>query len=221
NPRAADGGAAGETIEAVKRRGPRRLRHRGRALSAADCEALAREASPGVALVRVLPTTAANGRPAPGWVTVMIVPQSLEPQPQPSFELRRQVHDYLLARAPAVIGAGQLAVIGPTYLPIGVAAGVVSRELSEAGRVEARVRAALARFLHPLTGGPEEEGWPFGRDVYLSDVAAVLEAVEGVDFVRELELLLNDIPQGEHIAVPPDRIVVAGRLRIEMQGPES
>ncbi|MGH8555092.1 MAG: hypothetical protein ACREUD_05945, partial [Gammaproteobacteria bacterium] len=27
NPRAADGGAAGETIEAVKRRGPRRLRH--------------------------------------------------------------------------------------------------------------------------------------------------------------------------------------------------
>jgi len=220
NPRAADGGAAGETIEAVKRRGPQRLRHLGRALSVADHEALAREASPGVAIARVLPATAANGRPAPGWVTVVVVPQSLEPRPQPSFELRRQVHDYLLERAAAVIGADQLAVIGPTYLPIGVAAGVVSRELSEAGRVEDRVRAALERFLHPLTGGPEELGWPFGRDVYLSDVAAVLEAVEGVDFVRELELLLKDIPQGEQIAVPPDRIVVAGPLRIEMQGPE-
>jgi hypothetical protein len=221
NPRAGDGGATGETIESVKRRGPQRLRHLGRALSAADYEALAREASAGVAMARVLPATAPNGRPAPGWVTVIVVPQSLDPQPQPSFELRQQVHDYLRARASAAMGAAQIAVTGPTYLPIGVFAGVVPRNLSDAGLVETRMRGALERFLHPLTGGPEEEGWPLGRDIYLSDVAALVEGVEGVDFLRELELLLDDIPQGEHIAVAQDRIVVAGPLRIEMQGPES
>jgi predicted phage baseplate assembly protein len=220
NPRSADGGAEGETIEAVKRRGPQRLHHLGCALSAADYEALAREASPGVALTRALPATAANGRPAPGWVTVIVVPQSADLQPQPSFELRRQVHEYLRVRMPASVGASRLAVIGPTYLPIGVSAGIVARDISQAGRVEALARDALQRFLHPLTGGPEEQGWPFGRDVFLSDVAALLEAIDGVDFVSELELLLDDIPQGEHVAVPPDRIVVAGPLRIEMQGPE-
>ena len=107
NPRGGDGGAAGETIEGVKRRGPQRLRHLGRALSAADYEALAREASPGVAMARALPATAPNGRPAPGSVTLIIVPHSLDPRPQPSFELRRQVYEYIGARVPASLSAGQ------------------------------------------------------------------------------------------------------------------
>jgi hypothetical protein len=220
NPRAADGGADGETPEAVRTRGPQTLRHRGRALAARDYEALAREASPGIAAARALPATAPNGRPAPGWVTVIIVPQSQDPRPQPSFELRRQVHAYLTARAPATLAPERVAIIGPTYLPIGVEAVVTPRDLGEAGVVEERVLVALAGFLHPLTGGPEGHGWPLGRDVYLSDVAAILEAVDGVDYVKELRLLQHDVPQGEQVIVPPDRMVVAGALRIEMQATE-
>jgi hypothetical protein len=220
NPRAADGGAEGEVTAAVKSRGPQTLRHRGRALSAGDYEALAREASPGVAAVRALPATAPNGRPAPGWVTVIIVPQSQAAQPQPSFELRRQVHDHLARRAPVTVAAERITVVGPTYRPIGVAATIAPRQASEAGLVEERVAAALATFLHPLSGGPEGQGWPFGRDVYLSDVAAFVEAVDGVDYVAQLDLLLNDTPQGTWISVPPDRMVVAGPIHIEMAAAE-
>jgi hypothetical protein len=131
--------------------------------------------------------------------------------------LRRQVHRYLAERTPATVSAARIGVIGPTYLPIGVAAIIVPRELGLAGLVESRARAALHAFLHPLYGGPDGRGWPFGRDVYLSDVAALLEAVAGVDYVAELHLLLNDTPQGEQVAVPPDRMVVAGTLTIDMQ----
>lgn len=70
--------------------------------------------------------------------------------------------------------------------------------------------------MHPLTGGPEGQGWPFGRDVFLSDVAAVLEAVSGVDYVQTLNLLLDNVPSGERIDVPPDRIVIAGPIRITL-----
>jgi hypothetical protein len=217
NPRAAEGGAEAETMDAVQIRGPQRIRHRGRALAARDYEALALEATPGVAIARALSATAPNLRPAAGWVTVIIVPQSQDPQPRPSFELRRQVHRYLAERTPATVSAARIGVIGPTYLPIGVAAIIVPRELGLAGLVESRARAALHAFLHPLYGGPDGRGWPFGRDVYLSDVAALLEAVAGVDYVAELHLLLNDTPQGEQVAVPPDRMVVAGTLTIDMQ----
>ena len=219
NPRAADGGADGEDLDRVFARGPQMLRHRRRALSAQDYEWLAREASPGVAAARALPATAPNGRPAPGWVTLIIVPQSQAPEPQPSLELRDRVHVHLLARAPATIDAHRLAVIGPTYLPIGVSALVVPRTMGESGAVESAVLAALARFLHPLTGGPEGRGWPFGRAVYLSDVAALLEGLDGVDHVEDLNLLLNETPRGERVVVPPDRIVVAGPLRVEMKTP--
>jgi hypothetical protein len=221
NPRAARGGADGEVAAGVRARGPETLRHRWRALSAKDFEAMAREASPGVAAVRVLPATAPNRRPAPGWVTVVIVPQAHDARPQPSLELREQVHDYLVSRSAGTLDPSRVAVIGPAYRPVGVAALVTPRVRGEAGLVARRVTATLERFLHPLTGGPEGRGWDFGRDVFLSDVAALLEASPGVDYVRQLDLLLDDIPAGPRVAVPVDQIVVAGLLRIEMEAGEA
>jgi hypothetical protein len=216
NPRAGEGGADGEPAAAVLTRGPGMLRHLRQALSMEDYEALAREASPAVAVARALPATHPSGRPAPGWVKLIIMPHSLSPQPWPSFELRRQVQSFLAARAPAAV-AGQITVTGPDYLAVGVQAVIAPVNPQAAGPVDQNVRLALANFLHPLTGGPEGTGWPFGRNVYLSDLAALLERVTGVDYVAELILLLEGTPQGDFIPVPPDRIVVAGELRLRVE----
>lgn len=145
------------------------------------------------------------------------MPHSREPRPQPSFELRRQVHEFLTARMPASV-VGQLSVVRPTYLEVGIVAVIVPKRLEGAGPLLNAVTEALQRFLHPLHGGPEGNGWPFGRDVYLSDVAALLESVPGVDYVKTLELILNGTPHGEVVPVPQDRIVVAGPLRVSLTG---
>lgn len=214
NPQAAERGADGEAVELVKRRGPRLLRHRRQAITLADYEALAREASPAVAVARALPATHPSGRPSPGWVKLIIMPHSRDPRPQPTFGLRRQVTCYLLLRTPATV-AGFM-VEGPTYLPIGVEAHVAPIDPTAAGPLLEAVTTALTDFLHPLYGGPEGMGWPFGRDVFLSDIAALLEAVPGVDYVETINLLLEDTPRGERIDVPPDRIVVAGAMRVTL-----
>jgi hypothetical protein len=217
NPRAATAGAGGESVAAVADRGADHIRHRDRAVAARDYEAIAKEASAGVALARALPATAPNLRPSGGWVTVIVVPRSGEPRPQPSPELRERVHKYLVERAPATVGSLRIAVIGPTYLPIGVSAKIIPRAAGQQGPVRAAAESAAAAFLHPVTGGPDGKGWPFGRDVFLSDLAAIIEAVEGVDHASNLELLLGDVPAGERVAVPPDRIVAAGSIRMELQ----
>ncbi len=216
NPRAAEGGADGEALSAVNWRGPEVTRHRRRSLSARDYEALAREASPGVAAARALAATDPNLRPAPGWVTVIVVPRSVDPRPMPSFELRQVVATYLADRAPASLVPSHITVIAPDYFPVGVAASVTPRDAGQAGMVRDAVREALTRFLHPLTGGPDGRGWPFGRSVFISDLAAILEAVEGVDYIRRLQLLVQDVPAGDSVQVPSHRIVVAGALNIEM-----
>jgi hypothetical protein len=218
NPRAAEGGADSETVAQIRQRGPQTLRHRERALAARDYESLAHEASPGVAVARALPATHPSGRPARGWVKVIIVPHSQEPRPQPSFGLRRQVQDFILARAPASLAG--IFVTGPRYLQVGVAAVVAPLDLTQAGPVGVAVRQALEAFFHPLTGGPNGRGWPFGRSVYLSDVAAMLEELPSVDYVQEFELLLDGLPQGEQVVVPPDRIVVAGPMRVRIRARE-
>ncbi|MDZ7268435.1 MAG: putative baseplate assembly protein [candidate division KSB1 bacterium] len=217
NPSPAEGGADAETLERFSHRGPQTLRHRGRALSARDYETMAKEASPAVAVARAIPTTDANGRKRPGWVTVLIIPQSREPRPQPSFGLREQVRKFIAAHAAAdLAAANRIYITGPEYFPIDVQVTIIPLAPAEAGAVEDRARAALENFLHPLHGGPEGNGWELGRDVFLSDVAAVLERVEGVDFVKELTLLWNGAPQGESLKVPEDRIVVAGEIRIKL-----
>jgi predicted phage baseplate assembly protein len=217
NPAAAEGGADTEAALDICWRGPQVLRHRGSALAAADYEALALEASPGVAITRCLPATTENLLPVPGWVTLILVPHSLDPQPKPSYELKQEVAAYIALRAPSVIDSGRISMIPPNYLPVGVSANVAAQQIDQSGIVKTAVIAALNQFFHPLYGGPDGHGWPFGRDVYLSDVAKVVEAVNGVDYVQQLELLLDLIPTGDQVTVPPERMVAAGPMLIVME----
>ncbi len=112
-----------------------------------------------------------------------MVPRSDVPQPIPSLGLLEQVKAYLQARCPAT---AELWVAGPDWVEVTVTTDVVPASLDVADQVEIRLKAALERFLHPLTGGPLNKGWPFGRLPHLSDLYALVESVEGVDHVRTL-----------------------------------
>jgi hypothetical protein len=72
--------------------------------------------------------------------------------------------------------------------------------------VRRAVLEALAAWLDPLRGGPAGEGWPFGGDVHLSDLYAVLERVPGVDHVVDLRLS-SPCPDGDpgRVAAPEVR----------------
>jgi uncharacterized phage protein gp47/JayE len=217
NPRAAEGGADGETLEEFSVRAPQSIRNRDRAISLADYENLAYEASAGVAVARAIPRADANDRALPGWITLIIIPQSQEPRPTPSFGLRQEVQSYLEKRAPGDLAAAHaIRVIGPDYLPIDVTASLSPKDPTEAGTVEQAARAALEKFLHPLYGGPGRQGWDLGRNVYLSDIAAVLGDVDGVDFVEELAMSINGALQDGVVQVPAGKIVVAGDLQLKL-----
>ncbi|XXT18832.1 putative baseplate assembly protein [Sorangium sp. So ce429] len=218
NPCDAEGGADGESAEALRTRAPFSVRHRGRAIDITDYATLAREASAGVAFARAIPTRSPNGQNLAGWVKVIIIPHGLDARPFPTVLLRQQVERYLEARAPAELAAdGRISVVGPDYFPIDITATIAPRDPSEAGQVERAARAALERFFHPLYGGPSGQGWDLGRHVFPSDVAAVLERVPGLDFTEDLALLSQGSPQGDEVVVADEQIVVAGTFRLKVQ----
>jgi hypothetical protein len=182
-----------------------------------DLTTIAREASPAVAVARVLPTRSVDGRRRAGHVTLVIIPASADPRPWPSFGLREHVRRYVEQRAAAAVaGLERIYVTGPQYLAIDVDATIIPRDPNEAGAVEQRARAALMRLLHPLYGGPDGTGWEPGRDVYLSDLAAVLERTEGIDYVDQLAISVEGRIGGEQVAVAPGRTVVAGAIRLKL-----
>jgi hypothetical protein len=88
--------------------------------------------------------------------------------------------------------------------------------VTDAAKIESRVRTALDRFLHPLTGNRSGRGFAFGEAVYLSHIAALIEAIDGVDFVRSLQLFADGTLQGDAALVPADALPTAGEHEIKL-----
>ena len=59
--------------------------------------------------------------------------------------------------------------------------------------LKAEVEQKLYQFINPLIGGSEGKGWPFGRDIYASDIFSLLQGVEAVDHVEDIRFLPVDI----------------------------
>jgi len=208
----ASGGAEQEQLEAVLRRGPRTLRHGGRAVAVADFEDLALLASPDVALVHGIP---ALGPQDAGAIQLIVVPRSAAARPVPSLELLARVQAYVEAR---MLATAELRVQGPDWLQVSISAEVVPTSFEHANDVQTAVLARLASFLHPLTGGLDGQGWAFGRKPYRSDLFALVERTPGVSHVRRLQV--DELPDGG--AVRPDRLLVySGNHQIVMAGAAS
>jgi WD40 repeat protein len=82
-----------------------------------------------------------------------------------------------------------LHVAGPTYTDVYVEAKIApSQHPKTQDQLRQDAVGALYEFFHPLRGGPDGKGWPWGRDVYATEIYQILEGVEGVDHVELLSL---------------------------------
>lgn len=118
-----------------------------------------------------------------GHVTLVVVPQTAAPHPEPAENLRTALQAFLQPRCLLTTFAH---VVAPVYVRVQVTARLVLKPDAEARAFPQRATAALEQFFHPLRGGAEGEGWTFGRPVYDSEVYRVLDQVDGVDYVENL-----------------------------------
>lgn len=145
---------------------------------------------------------------ASGTVTVVIVPSLPRSRPAPSAGLVRAVKRWLDRRR---VLCTRLVVTGPQYLVVSVAASATALSGADPVRVEAEVITALATFLDPLVGGPAGCGWPFGRDVYRSELLALVDGVPGVDHVTSLTMSGNGSDAVcSNLCVAPTWLVASG-----------
>lgn len=213
----ATGGADGETLnEGIARAVAERVAP-SRAVTLADYEALAKQ-TPGVDLARV--AAVANVHPAFecqkafGVITVMVVPNTPGPAPRPDSALRERIRVNLDSRR--MVGT-RVEVTGPTYLEVAVVATVRSFSGQNQASVRDAIAAALNRLLDPLIGGPKGKGWPFGRDVYRTEVLQTIVKTPGVDHVVTMDLMSAGCePQCGNICMKPTWLVKPGQHRIEV-----
>lgn len=217
NPTPAEGGADGETVEAVAQRGPYTIRHQGRALSAVDYETMAYESSSAVAVAYAQPFRDYGRLPRPGRLTLTIIPWSKADQPWPTFGLRQHVLNYIADRAPAdVIAAQQIYVTGPAYQTVNIFAVIAPTSPEMAGILDEEMRSTLRHFFHPLYGGTTGKGWRPGQPVYLSDVVASLHKLANLDAIQTLEMSSQSVLQRERVKILPDHIAAIGDIQLQI-----
>ncbi len=130
-----------------------------------------------------------RNKSVPGHVSLVVVPApsngSSNIEIKPSDDLLQELWRYFEERR---LLTTRHHVVAPDYVKISVAATLYLDDDASADTVHERAIANLSKFFHPLTGGPECLGWPFGRDVHLSEIYALLDEAPGVDFVRDAQI---------------------------------
>jgi len=194
NRRDAVGGLDAESLEAAMMRAPALLRSRERAVTESDFEFLTREAMRAdVGRVKCLqPRPSAAGRVVPGQIYVLVVPRVIRPegflepaQLELPEDTRLRLTDYLDERR---LLTSRLNVRTPAYRWVAVHVRLRAQPGIETARVEREVLRVLYRYLNPLVGGPDGTGWPFGRDLFVSDVYQSLQEAPFVQFIRNVEM---------------------------------
>ncbi|MFI7482645.1 putative baseplate assembly protein [Kocuria sp. M1R5S2] len=199
NRRAAQGGVAVETVDQARQRGPLALRTRDRAVTSEDYEQLARRAAPGIARVRCIPATSAADA---GGVRVLVVPSAVPDEEArlrfgdlvPDDNTLTVVAEYLDERRP--VGA-RVVVEPPRYLGVTVVARLTARRKVATDSLKRLSLQALYEYFDPIRGGPDGDGWPFGRPVQSGEVHAVLQRLPGTEIVDEVFLFAVDPRTGE------------------------
>jgi hypothetical protein len=84
---------------------------------------------------------------------------------------------------PKLLLTTQLHVVGPQFLTVGIKATVVPLPDEQEPALQQRVVDAVKKFFDPRTGGEDGQGWPFGRNVFVSEIYSLLDQLPGVDYV--------------------------------------
>jgi predicted phage baseplate assembly protein len=237
NLRPAVGGRNEETFEEARRRAPQALQNKGRAVSARDFEVLAQEVGtikrakalplfhpdfpdpdvkvPGVVTVIVVPDTeATDPRPNNGGQAATARPAG-RPDPRPSEGTLRTVCAYLNQRR---LLTTELYVIAPTYRLVRIEADVVAANDADLGEVRTQIENTLLNYFHPLVGGEDGQGWPFGENIYYSRVYQRVFTVPGVDRIARLTIALDGEagPECSDVPIPPGQLLYSTEHEVQV-----
>ncbi len=196
------GGRDEQTLDDAKQRAAAVLRSNCRAVTASDFEELARQTG-NVRRAKALPLYHPRfpGTKIPGVVTVVVVPDNDQPNPTPSEGTIRAVCSYLNRRR---LLTTEVFVIPPRYLQVTARVEVTASPMADLASVKLSAEQALVDYFHPLRGGDDGLGWPFGGDIFFSRVYQRILSVAGVERLEKLLISVDgeEAPECSNIPIP-------------------
>lgn len=198
----------------------RKLRKLQRAVSCGDFEKLALDSNPGVARARCLPRKNLEidlEGEREGHVSVIVLPdRTVNAGDTPSL-----ISDVTNHIAPRLLVTTRLHVVKPFFVEVTIKTSVVLKADQKEEGIEDRIVEAIEDFFDPLPDASRNrQGWPFGRNVFTSEVFALLDQTPFIDYVTAVELAANfpgrDLPGKAGIVVKPFELVKVGQVSVQI-----
>jgi hypothetical protein len=217
----ARGGREAESLAEARRRVAASLGERHRAVTAHDYVTLV-ETAPGLARHRAHVVAGLDPTfpcvHSPDSVTVFVVPRTAADTPTPRADagalavLRERLDEARMLTT-------RVFVRNPIFRPVSLALEIASTG-TDARALVGRLRARLARYLHPSLGGPDGTGWAFGHALRPSELLRVGQEVLPPETRIErvaIRLEDQDAPAQDctEVAIAPTELVHLSRLVVQ------
>lgn len=152
----------------------------------------------------------------PGHVTMIIIPAWLEKSIYCSDKLNPS--DLLIEEVKADLSARRLIttrvhVVAPYYQGVRLKILIALKENVNENEVITEAQETLQKYFHPINGGPEEKGWPLGRNVYRSELYLLLERIERVDHVSRI--WINGDPEVTSVEIEEYQLIDLSEIIVE------
>lgn len=148
---------------------------------------------------------------APGHISLVVVPDDRQVKPDPITELKTWLK-------PRILLTTRLHIVQPNYIKVNISADLYLEDGADRQKVNKDASATIVTFLDPLNSGTawDGKGWPFGRNVYVSEVYALLDKIAGVDYVKGVEFFVDNKSSTE-IILKDDELVSVGNLTFKFK----
>ena len=178
------GGNDVQSVKTVESLGPRRVRHRYRAVSAGDYEDIVRERFSEAADVRCFPHTNSAGEEENGAVAVVVMAAGHEDRDY-SRQLCRRVERMLRSCCDCMpVAGGKLYVVPAMVVTVNVTVSVDLDSYDNTADVEREVLGVIERCVNPALGGGSKRG--IGVIPGPAEYYAALKHIAHVTAVREV-----------------------------------
>jgi len=210
NPIAAAGGTDFLPVQQQVPTAPARIRRNGQALTPPDIESLVVSSNPLIVRARCLyPQLPGDG------FNIAVSMQTGERCPVPSKTDQLAIQNLVRDQAWGALDDNDANIIAPEYIDVTLRVTLIPIGVEQAATLEQLANKRLRRLLNPIEGGPKDQGWPFGRRIWESDVIRALSSLPGFDRLDEIELAtksskhdLNDMSPIAQICADQNDITV-------------
>lgn len=211
NPLPASGGTDRQSRIETIRQGANLIRSGQRAVTIADYALLARFTS-GAEVVRAHAISgfhpSLRGQRIPGVVGVLVVPpiRGAGPPVPTEAELDAVARHLVEQAAPAGI---EVVAASPRYRRLRTRVSFQPRRDADIGTTVRQLLSALNQYVHPLSGGADRQGWPFGSTLFFTDlIRQLFDQVADVIAIPRLRITIDGVPQElcANVSLGPDEL---------------